>query len=207
MTLQLLEPKIRRTRLFVADNETLVEEIPVGRAATSMIRLRDPSIRALMPAQRKMVLLVSADAGLDTVLGSMVSTATLAGQRVSDSAVAYCRAMQDRPAVMFVDLDLPALEGWEVAERFLKDVNGPPLILLTGHPQQFDMEVAIRTGMVLDKSNPPRQWLEKIDRTLAEPKADQEHNRAGQRLLLRLLHPFDWTAPGIPAYRHWGINE
>jgi hypothetical protein len=61
--------------------------------------------------------------------------------------------------------------------------------------------------MVLDKSVPPVQWLEKMSRLLTESKADQEHDRAGQRLLLRLLHPFDWIAPGAPVNRHWGINE
>ncbi len=207
MTLQLLEPKIRRTRLFAEDNETLVEDVPVRHAASDLVKRHGQPTQTRTPVHRKNVLLVSADAGLDNVLGSLAGTANLVSQRVADATVAFCLAMQDRPTVVFVDLDLPALEGWEVAKRFLKDVNGPPLILLTGQPRQFDMEVAIRTGMVLDKSTPPRQWLEKMNRLLAEPKADQEHNREGQWLLLRLLHPFDWSAPGIPVHRHWGINE
>ena len=207
MTLQLLEPKIRRTRLFADDYETLVEDVPIEHAATGMVRSRDQATQTVTRTPRKTVLLVSDDARLDTVLGGMAGAANVATQRVSDAAVAFCLATQERPAILFVDLDLPALEGWEIAGRFLKDVNGPPLILLTGRPGQFDMEVAIRTGMVLDKANAPGRWREKMNRVLSEPKADQEHNRAGQRLLLRLLHPFDWIAPGVPPNRHWGINE
>jgi CheY-like chemotaxis protein len=207
MTLKLLEPKIRQTRLFAGEREVQLEDTPAEQADDVGMTLQDQPVQARKRSCRKTLLLVSDDAGLDAVLGGMNSTGDLACQRVSDSAVAFCLATQDQPSMVFVDLDLPAMEGWEIAERFLKDVHGPPLLLLSGRPTHFDMEMAIRTGMVLDKSVPPVQWLEKMSRLLTESKADQEHDRAGQRLLLRLLHPFDWIAPGAPVNRHWGINE
>jgi DNA-binding response OmpR family regulator len=163
--------------------------------------------RGQMAAARRTVLLVSNDAGVGERLGSAADRADLAFWQTTDSANAHRLAVQNHPAVVFLDLDFPALSGWDAAERFLENERCPPLILLSGRTSRLDMEAAICGGTITDKSASPDQLLEKVNGALTEPDAERVNRHARQRLLISWLRPFHWTIPVTPAVRHWGINE
>src|SRR5882724_1698345 len=57
-----------------------------------------------------------------------------------------------RAAAVLLDLDLPRHAAWETAEGLLQYQHCPPVILLTGRTEQFDVRTAIRAGSLVDKS-------------------------------------------------------
>lgn len=202
---KLLDTKIRRCRL---NDTTDAEPGRIGLATTTGT-LTMPAPPRSLPAEtrRKTLLLVSDDAALGARSSNLAGLAELAFLQINNPVNALRLAEQDHPAVVFIDLDLPAAAGWEAAERFLDNADGPPLVLLTGRTEHPDFGMAVRAGMVLDKSASPAQLLEKLDHVLAGSGRDLAHRRAGQQLLIRWLRPYGWTPPAAPAIRHWGINE
>lgn len=207
MSLQLLELKTRRPNLFAGDNEKRAEKGAVCLARAGIIAMPDLPLPLKAEGSRKTLLLVSDDAELGLSLAHTASHVDLAFHRVLNSSQALHLMVGCSPAIVFVDLDLPELEGWRAAERFLNDKNGPPLVLLTGRVTHFDLDLAIRAEMVLDKSVHPSELTGKVNRLLAKLETGQEHHRASQRLLIRWLRPYDWNEPVVPLNRHWGINE
>jgi DNA-binding response OmpR family regulator len=206
MTSKLLETKIRRHQLFAAFDE--------GRAVNCPICLVSPGAPAVpghppLPAVegRSTLLLVSDDAGLGVRLSNTANLAGLAYMQINDPANAIRLAVPDCPSVVFLDLDLPALAGWEVVERFLEDERWPSLVLLTGRTHDFGLGAAIHAGTIVDKSASLARLLKTVDGILTEAAAEREDRRARQRLLVRRLRPCDWTVPVTSGNRHWGINE
>jgi CheY-like chemotaxis protein len=110
-----------------------------------------------------------------------------------------------RPAVVLLDLDLPAGAGWGTADSLLQQENCPPVILLTASSEQFDMRTAIRAGSILDKSKSPAQLLEAVGQVLDAPNTNEAERNAIQRVMIGWLRPCNWSAP--LAYRFWRINE
>lgn len=207
MTMKLLEFKDRRQDLFAGVREEM-EDSHAGYAAfenTAAISDAPPS--ASTRTQRKMLLLVSNDIGLGVSLGNAADLADLAFKQVNDPFAAIRLTETECPAVVFVDLDMPGLDGWRAAEHFLFEENGPPLVLLTGRTASFDLGTAVRAGMVVDKSSRPGELLGKLTRLLARNEAEQGDCRTGQRLMIRWLRPYEWRIPDAPAIRDWGIND
>ena len=207
MSLQLLELKTRRPNLFAGDNEKHAGGGSVCQAPAGIIAMPDLPLLLKTRESQKTLLLVSEDAGLGISLAHTASHVGLAFHRVLNSTQALRLMTGHSPAIVFVDLDLPELEGWRAAERFLNDKNGPPLVLLTGRATHFDLDLAISAEMVLDKSVHPSELTGKVNRLLAKLETEQEYRRAGQRLLIRWLRPYDWNEPVNLCNRHWGINE
>ena len=206
MKSKFLETQIRRHPLVAAFNE--------ARAAGGSICLVSTGTRAMArrlpwPAgkDRGALLLMSDDAGLGVRLGHAMDFVGMAFTQVNDPAGAFRLADQDRPAGVLLDLDLPAMAGWDAAERFLEDENGPSLVFLTGRTDHFTLGAAIQAGGIMDKSASPARLLESVDRVLMEAGPERVDRRTRQRLLVRWLRPYEWTVPVAPDNRHWGINE
>ena len=197
---EMLEMKLRRYPLGTAFNNEGPECFPVRLISASQPK---PGLAAA----GKTLLLVSADTGMGMRLGDTASRAALVFRQTGDSANAHRLAIQNHPVVVFLDLDLPAMSGWDAAERFLENERCPPLILLAGRTGRFDLETAIDTGVITDKSASPAELLEKVSGVLVEPEGARENRLARQRLLVSWLRPYPWTIPVTQAVRHWGINE
>jgi hypothetical protein len=89
----------------------------------------------------------------------------------------------------------------------LQEPRCPPLILLTGQRDQFDVSTAIRAGSLVDKSANLAKLLEVVDQNLALPDANRAERNASQRVVIRWLRPCAWSVPVTPTYRYWGLNE
>lgn len=205
---KLLEMKVRRHEHTATNDEKIFTTS--GRSclapATGGARPnRSPWL--LTERTEKTVLLVSDDSNLGVRVSDTADLAELAFQQVNDARNAFRLAARDRPAVVLLDLDLPASAGWHATEQFLKDDHGPPLALMTGCTGHFDLDMAMCTGMVLDKSIVQRHLLEHVYALLTKSDMEQKHYRDCQRLLVRWLRPYEWAAPALPDHRHWGINE
>ncbi len=81
------------------------------------------------------------------------------------------QASAERPDVILLDMDLPVVDGWEVARRLKQDeaTRSTPVIALTAHAMVGDRERALVAGCDEYDTKPIefRRLLEKIDRALA----------------------------------------
>ena len=82
----------------------------------------------------------------------------LAGNEVeacNDGESAVDRAATVRPQVMFLDLGLPHLNGFEVAQRIRRDLADPPyLIAFTGHAEETFRHRSQEAGIDLFLAKP-----------------------------------------------------
>jgi DNA-binding response OmpR family regulator len=122
-----------------------------------------------------------------------------------DETLRTARMMQ--PVAVVLDLDLPAEGAWEVADRLLQGADCPPLILLTGRRDQFDVSTAIRAGSLVDKRASLAKVLEAVDEALALPETNRGERNAIQRIMIQWLRPCAWSVPVTRTYRFWGLNE
>jgi len=98
---------------------------------------------------------------------SMAELLRMSGHEVriaADGAAAVDLVRQFRPDVVFLDIGLPDLDGYEVARRIrqLSGVRQPALIALTGWGQQQDQQSAQMAGIDRHWTKPinPTQMLE-----------------------------------------------
>jgi len=204
---KLLEAQIRRDQVVAAFDEESIAGCPACPVTAGTTATAGTLPPFMTETKRKALLLVSDDAVLGTRLIGAAELAGFAFKQITDPANAVGLAGQDHLVVVLLDLDLPAPAGWEAAEEFLRHETCPPLILLTGHTNHFDLSAAIHAGAVVHKSINPAHLLERINWVLTEVNSDRVDRKARQLLLLRWLRPYDWPVPDAPANRFWGINE
>jgi CheY-like chemotaxis protein len=91
-----------------------------------------------------------------------------------DGHAALLRASEWEPALVFLDIGMPGLNGYEVARRLRQDVRFEKvtLVALTGYGQEKDIELSRAAG---------------FDHHLVKP--------VDMVLLERLLHPPDIVSP------------
>jgi len=181
----------------------------VGRACRRVIEpLADPASWTLSGRlKRKVVLLVSDAAGFSRNLSDTADLLELGFAQTSDPARALWLAGHSRAAAVFVDLGLPMQAGWAVAERLLHKESAPALFLLAERTGHDDLEAAIRSGAVVDKSAELAELLARVSQALVEPEPDRDRRIACQWMLLRWLKPIDCPAAVMTADRNRGINE
>ena len=94
-----------------------------------------------------------------------------AGAATGPEALAQARAL--RPDVLLLDLWLPGMDGWEVAQRLKADpaTRGIKIVALTAHTERAALERARQAGCdaVLTKPCLPGQLVEEVRRLLDTP--------------------------------------
>ena len=112
-----------------------------------------------------------------------------------------------RPGAVVLDLDLPSEAAWEVADRLFDVASCPPLILVTTRTNQFDPGLALRAGVIVDRSAEPTRLLRQAKEASAHYGSSQAARNAIQRILIRWFRPSGWSVPVTPAYRFWSLTE
>jgi DNA-binding response OmpR family regulator len=151
--------------------------------------------------------LISDDAVVAENLRRAAEQAGRSVVRAADLGEALRTANMAQPVAVVLDLDLPAQGAWEVANNLLQEAGCPPLILLTGRRDQFDVSTAIRAGSLVDKSAGLAKVLEAVDQALALPDSNRGERNAIQRIMIQWLRPSAWSAPVTPSCRFWGLIE
>jgi DNA-binding response OmpR family regulator len=153
------------------------------------------------------ILLVSSDTALGENLRRAAEQTGRSVVRADGLDETLRTAHMLQPVAVVLDLDLPSRGAWEIADRLLQEAGCPPLILLTGERDQFDVSTAIRAGSLVDKSAGLAKLLEVVDQALALPDSNQGERNAIQRIMIQWLRPCAWSAPVTPTHRFWGLNE
>ena len=173
-------------------------------------RVRGPS-RACgsgpAPGPKQLILLISDDAVVAENLRRAAEQTGRSVVRAAGLGETLRTAHMMQPVAVVLDLDLPSQGAWEIADSLLQEAGCPPLILLTGRRDQFDVSTAIRAGSLVDKSASLAKVLEAVDQALALPDANRGERNAIQRIMIQWLRPCAWSVPVTPTYRYWGLNE
>ena len=159
------------------------------------------------PGPKGLILLISDDA---VVAESLRRAAEQTGRSVVRAAglrETLRTAHMMQPVAVVLDLDLPSRGAWEIADRLLQEAGCPPLVLLTGRGDQFDVSTAIRAGSLVDKSGGLSKVLDAVDQALALPDSNRGERNAIQRIMIQWLRPCAWSVSVTPTYRFWGLNE
>ena len=107
------------------------------------------------------------------VVGSIPSTSTRF-RRASPAAVGEAlrlfRAHRDEIALVFTDIGLPVMDGWQVSEAVRREVPGMPLLIASGAFRSGDRQRGIADPVAyLSKPYVPSKVIKQI-RTLAPRK-------------------------------------
>jgi CheY-like chemotaxis protein len=92
-----------------------------------------------------------------------------------DGEIGCEKAAAEMPDVIFMDLDLPVVDGWEATRRLKSDqkTRHIPIIALTAHAMSGSREKALAAGCDEFDTKPVEfdRLLQKINRLLANKRA------------------------------------
>jgi CheY-like chemotaxis protein len=94
------------------------------------------------------VLVVDDNEDAASLLGTLLQEFGYATHVVHDGPAALSAAEQFDPQLALVDIGLPVMDGFEVAERFAEHprLRSTKLIAVTGYGQHRDRELSARAG-------------------------------------------------------------
>lgn len=112
--------------------------------------------------QHYRILVVDDDADVREVLCELLSADGHTVTTAADGAEALQGFAADRYDVVFTDLGMPGISGWQVAEHVKRIAPNMPVIMVTGWGAQIDAEQISKSGVdkVLTK---PFQWLDVLE--------------------------------------------
>ena len=101
----------------------------------------------------------------------------------ADGVQAVAAAERDHPAVMLMDIDMPAMDGIEATDRVRHVSPGTHVLILTSLSPQRTVERAVEMGAegFVSKTDAPQTIIERI---LAVRDGEPQFNQAAQRELL-----------------------
>lgn len=166
---------------------------------------RSPKKRGAI--KRRVILSVSDDLEFDKRLRMAALQRGQIVIRVESVEAAIRIVHSECAGVILLDLDFAGKAAWELAGGLLQVSKCPPVILLTGPGEQFDLRMAVMAGSIFEKSCDADQVLDVVSDLLKAPLAEQVQQFIAQRGIVRRLTPSSEPAPLIPAQRFWGINE
>jgi CheY-like chemotaxis protein len=133
-------------------------------------------------AARRRVLLVDDHKDTRRMLGIMLGLSGHEVLEAGDGREAVAVAVSERPDVAIVDIDLPGIDGYEVARRIRArpDLGGIVLIALTGYGYDEDLRCAIEAGFDVHLVKPvePARLADAIVRGGQERRRSNRRKRA-----------------------------
>ena len=176
-------------------------------AATDARATETNSLDEKSETTKKVILLVSDDTKLDCGLRSVAKAQGHIVIRAGSLTDALRTARAACSHIALLDLDMDAERAWDTADCLLQTPKCPPVVLMTGRKEQFDMKMAINAGVILDKTSEPGRILDLVDEILESPPSAHAERNAMQRVIVRWLRPLHWPTLSVSSFRHWGINE
>lgn len=121
-------------------------------------------------SEPRRILVVEDDTAAREALRTLLETYGHQVDEAPDGAMAIAKALATRPDIIFLDIGMPGLDGFEVAKRLAYDGHRPFVVGLTGHGQDKDFARARRGGFDAYVVKPADidELLRLIDRASAE---------------------------------------
>jgi CheY-like chemotaxis protein len=130
--------------------------------ALSIAQPRSHATSAALPKGPYRVLVVDDDVEVREVLQELLQTDGHLVTTAEDGADALKKFHAGTFDIVFTDLGMPGISGWQVAEMIKRDSPTTPVIMVTGWGNQLDPDQIEQSGVdrVLTK---PFQWLKVLD--------------------------------------------
>lgn len=105
----------------------------------------------------------------------LLESAGCAVVHAPDGARGVALATEARPALVVLDIQMPEMDGYEVATRLRDDpaTRGIPVLVVTSYAQAGDRQRALALGVAdyLEKPFEPADFIGRVTRLLARPAA------------------------------------
>ena len=103
----------------------------------------------------KTVLVVDDNHDSAFVVALLLETMGFQCRTAHSGAEAVAEVKRERPGAVLLDIGLPDIDGYAVAQRIATDVaNPPPLIAVTGYGQNKDRQRALEAGFLAHVTKP-----------------------------------------------------
>jgi two-component system cell cycle response regulator DivK len=97
-------------------------------------------------------------------------------QAARDGASGIERAITDRPDLVILDIQLPQMDGYEVAKtlRTFQDLERTPIVAVTSYAMPGDREKALAVGCdgYLEKPIEPLTFVDEVERLMGATRGD-----------------------------------
>jgi CheY-like chemotaxis protein len=147
---------------------TFTVRLPLAQAASADAGGGDAVHAAAPAAPGRRVLLVEDNDDLRDMTCALLQSRGCTVLTAADGRSALAQAARVRPDVAFVDIDLPDISGYDVAQALARQ-GGIRLVAVTGYGQPDDVRRALAAGFDLHLKKPVR--LEELERALGAPDA------------------------------------
>jgi len=159
-----------------------------------------------VPIKTRVIVSISSDMEFDRRLRVLAMQSGQIVIRVESVEDAGRIVDSDCCGIILLDLDSMGRTALEMAGDLLRNPLCPPVILLTGKGEQFDLRMTVFAGSVLEKSSDTFRILSLL-KTILEgwsPSADRFPPQPG---IMRWEESGGEPPASVPRKRFWGINE
>jgi DNA-binding response OmpR family regulator len=95
--------------------------------------------------RRQTILVVDDDDDVRELLGNLLQRAGYRPVEAASGQEGLRRLFDDRPALVILDVMLPALDGWQTLER-IRDISDVPVLMLTARASELERVRGLRGG-------------------------------------------------------------
>lgn len=160
---------------------------------------------------KKTVLVVDDDAAVRDSMKKVLENADFDVLLASDGQEAVEQARPGRVDLLMLDIGLPIRNGWDAFAQITAANPCLPIIIITGHSDQYPVASAAGASAFMEKPLDAGQLLATIQELLAEPKEDRLRRLTGRtgkpRYVAADAGPlFEKLRAGWPAYRPWELR-
>lgn len=117
---------------------------------------------------KKQILIVDDDASVRQSLRKVLVDAGYDVRLAADGEAAVRQFEAGRVDLMLLDIGLPMRDGWETFEELTTKAPVLPIIIITGHANQYDIAVAAGVGALMEKPLDVPELLRVMDELLIE---------------------------------------
>lgn len=160
---------------------------------------------------KKTVLVVDDDEAVRDSMKKVLESADFDVLLASDGQEAVEQARPGRVDLLMLDIGLPIRNGWDAFAQITAANPCLPIIIITGHSDQYPVASAAGASAFMEKPLDASQLLATIQELLAEPKEERLlrlTSRTGKpRYVVADAGPlFEKLRAGWPAYRPWELR-
>lgn len=124
---------------------------------------------------RKRILVVEDEASIQTIVRTYLESAGFEVIMVDNGLDALTNARSKRPSLIILDLNLPGMDGMEVAARLRQD-SDVYILMLTARGEEVDRVAGLRIGAddYLTKPFSPRELVARVEAILRRSRGDSK---------------------------------
>ena len=151
-----------------------------------------------MEAANKKILIVDDEQPIRTLLDYNLRQSNYDTVSAADGEEAICKAEEEKPDLILLDVMLPKLDGMEVCKTLRKKGIETPIIMLTAKGDELDKVLGLEIGAddYMTKPFSPREVLARIKAVLRRSRSESDPSEEEQVLSSGTLtvHPQQYVA-------------